>query len=126
MNRLGVMFDRDGEREERIYNEVIVDAYGPEEQAIGWYCYLEEHITFSFKARCIAPRKVSPLKVGDVVEALELAGEADCASDMIIIIRFGDRTMGVPLAQLEPVTGDSTMIEAIKDWHYWVGRGYTF
>jgi len=61
-----------------------------------------------------------------VVEALEMAGEDDCTSDMIIIIRFGDRIMGVPLAQLEPMDGDSTMIEAIKDWYYWVGRGYTF
>ena len=28
-------------REERIHNEVVVDAYGAEEQAIGWYYYLE-------------------------------------------------------------------------------------
>jgi hypothetical protein len=28
---------KDQEREERISNEVIVDAYGPEEQAMGWY-----------------------------------------------------------------------------------------
>lgn len=55
-----------------------------------------------------------------------MADEADCTSDMIDIIRLGDRTLGVPLAQLEPVAGDSTMIEAIGDWHYWVGRGHTF
>ena len=36
------MIGRDEEREERIYNEAIVDAYGPEEQALGWYYYLEE------------------------------------------------------------------------------------
>lgn len=29
------MLDHDEEREERIYNEAIVDAYGPEEQALG-------------------------------------------------------------------------------------------
>ena len=120
------MLDHDEEREERIYNEAIVDAYGPEEQALGWYYYLEERITFPFKARCIASRKVSPLKVGEVVEVLEMADEADCTSDMIVIIRLGDRTLGVPLAQLEPVAGDSTMVEAIGDWHYWVGRGHTF
>ena len=27
-------------REERIEMEVVVDAYGPEERAMGWYCYL--------------------------------------------------------------------------------------
>ncbi|MGO9305501.1 MAG: calcium-binding protein, partial [Candidatus Korobacteraceae bacterium] len=33
-------------REERIHNEAIVDAYGPEEQALGWYYYLENKIQF--------------------------------------------------------------------------------
>ena len=31
---------RDPIREDRIQDEVIVDAYGPEEQAMGWYYYL--------------------------------------------------------------------------------------
>lgn len=26
-------------REEPIIMEVVVDAYGPEERAVGWYCY---------------------------------------------------------------------------------------
>jgi hypothetical protein len=30
---------RDQEREQRITMEIIVDAYGPEEQAMGWYYY---------------------------------------------------------------------------------------
>lgn len=83
-------------------------------------------MTFPFKARCVASRKISPLKAGVVVEVLEMADEDDCMSDIIVIIRFGDRTVGVPLTQLEPTAGDTTMIEAIKDWHYWVGRGHTF
>ena len=120
------MINHDEEREERISNEAIVDAYGPEEQALSWYYYLEERLTFPFKARCISLRKTSPLKVGEVVEVLEMAGEDDCTSDMIVIIRLGDRTLGVPLAQLEPIAGNSTMLEAIGDWHYWVGRGHTF
>ena len=51
-------------REERIHNEVIVDAYGPEEQAMGWYYYLENKIKFPFSARCIASKVVSPLRKG--------------------------------------------------------------
>ena len=30
----------DTQRDERIMNEVLADAYGPEEQALGWYYYL--------------------------------------------------------------------------------------
>jgi hypothetical protein len=32
---------RDDDREQRIDNEIIVDAYGPEEQAMGWYYYCD-------------------------------------------------------------------------------------
>jgi len=33
---------RNAERENRIAKEIIVDAYGPEEQAMGWYYYLQD------------------------------------------------------------------------------------
>lgn len=120
------MIDHDEERERRIQNEAIVDAYNFEEQTLGWYYYLEEQIIFPFKARCIYSNKISPLKVGEVVKVLEMAGEDDCTSDMIVIIQFQNSTVGVPLAQLEPIAGDKGTVEAIKDWHYWVGRGHTF
>jgi hypothetical protein len=42
---------RDPVREDRIHNEAIVDTYGPEEQAMGWYYYLERKIRFPFQAR---------------------------------------------------------------------------
>lgn len=41
--------------------EIIVDAYGPEEQALGWYYYLEGTLQFPFTAHCIARRAISPL-----------------------------------------------------------------
>ena len=62
-------------REERIHNEIIVDAYGPEEQARGWYYYLENKIQFPFTARCIVSKVVSPLRKGEAVEVRGLAPE---------------------------------------------------
>jgi hypothetical protein len=38
---------RDPVREDRIHSEAIVDA-GPEEQALSWYYYLENKISFPF------------------------------------------------------------------------------
>ena len=40
--------ERDEAREERIMMEIVVDAYGPEEQAMGWYYYLEGQLQFPF------------------------------------------------------------------------------
>jgi Calcium binding len=45
---------RDQEREQRITMEIVVDAYTPEEQAMGWYYSLEDRLHFPFAARCIA------------------------------------------------------------------------
>src|SRR5689334_25042035 len=52
---------RDPVREDRIYNEAIVDAR-PEEQAMSWYYYLEGKINFPFQARCVATKAVSRLR----------------------------------------------------------------
>jgi len=38
------------EREDRIYEEAIVDAHGDEEVIISWYYYLEEKLDFPFTA----------------------------------------------------------------------------
>ncbi len=45
--------------------EVVVDCYGPEEQAMGWYYYLQEKLQFPFLSHCIADRAISPLRKGD-------------------------------------------------------------
>ena len=42
--------ERDEERENRIHNEAIVDAYGAEEQAMSWYYYLADTIAFPYQA----------------------------------------------------------------------------
>ena len=64
---------RDQEREQRITMEIVVDAYTPEEQAMGWYYSLEDRLRFPFAARCIAQRSISPLRVGDQVEVIGMA-----------------------------------------------------
>lgn len=69
-------------REDRIQMEIIVDAYGPEEQDMGWYYYLEEHLAFPFRAQCTAERSISPLREGDKVEVTGMAAESDCQHEM--------------------------------------------
>ena len=116
--------EKDEERETRLHNEIIVDAYGEEEQAMGWYCYLDERLHTPFRARCIATRTISPLRKGEEVTVTGMAPEDDCMHGMFVIIQWQDRTLGVPLAQLEGIGVDEDTAEAIADWHYWVARGY--
>jgi hypothetical protein len=113
-------------REERIRNEAIVDAHGPEEQALGWYYYLENKIKFPFMARCLASKVVSPLCKGDAVEVRGLAPEDSCAGDMLVLIRWHGRNVAVPLSQLGAIDADESTLQAIGDWHYWRAQGYCF
>jgi hypothetical protein len=113
-------------REDRIENEAIVDAYGPEEQAMGWYCYLDDKIHFPFQAKCRVTRPTSPLKKGEAVDVLRMAPEDACENDMLVSIRWRGRKLAVPLSQLSPVEVDESTAEAVGDWHYWVARGYLF
>src|SRR5260370_7531131 len=94
---------KDEEREERIQMEIIVDAYGPEEQALGWYYYLEGTLHFPFTARCIARRATSPLEVGDEVEVVGMPPEEECEHDMLVLIRWRPHEFAVPLRQLEGI-----------------------
>lgn len=113
-------------REDRIQNEAIVDAYGPEEQALGWYYYLENKIRFPFQAQCIRIAAVSPLRKGETVKVRRLAPEDSCGSDMLVLIHWQGRHVAVPLSQLLPLDPDESTAEAIGDWHYWVAQGYCF
>ena len=105
--------------------EIIVDAYGPEEQAMGWYCYLDEKLQCPFQAKCITERAISPLQQGETVEVLGMAPESECQHEMFVEIRWEKRKLAVPLAQLKPMPKtEADTKEAVADWHYWRGQDY--
>jgi hypothetical protein len=119
--------ERDEAREERIMMEIVVDAYGPEEQAMGWYYYLEGQLQFPFLTHCIAERAISPLRIGDEVEVTGMAPEDECEHEMFVMMPWERRGLAVPLSQLEAASHvDETTRQAVEDWHYWVERGYEF
>src|ERR1700751_3520311 len=80
-------------REERIDYEIVVDAYGPEERAMGWYYYLQDKLGFPFRAKCTASRVVSPL-----------------------LIRWHDRKVAIPLSQLTAIDENESADQALADW----------
>ena len=100
------------EREDRFTDEVVVDAYGEEERA--------------FKARCVLKRSTSPLKAGDVVEVTGMAAEDDCMQELMVLIKWDDEDLAVPLIQLESPGSTGLTRQVLADWKYWVDRGYSF
>jgi hypothetical protein len=117
---------RNQQIEERIEQEIVVDAYGTEERAMGWYYYLEDQLRFPFPGKCITQRATSPLRKGQEVPVVGLATADECEHEMFVLITWEGRTLAVPLAQVEPVRADEATRQAIADWHYWVEQGYEF
>jgi CheY-like chemotaxis protein len=122
--RLGT--GRDEEREHRIAAEVIQGAYSLEEQALGWYYYLDSKINSPFNARY---NKARYDKVA--VTVMGMASKGDCTHDMFVKIELEGQTLSVPLERidLEPACEEPRNVTyevylAITDWHYWVRRGY--
>jgi hypothetical protein len=112
----------DESREERIEMEIIVDAYNEEEQAMGWYYYLDGKLNFPFKAKWINRKGQS-----EEVEVLEMSPEDDCGKDMFVEVLYregeAEDVFSVPLYEIEAIDADPETQEAIADWHYWVERG---
>ena len=115
----GVKYDES--REHRIEMEIVVDAYNEEEQAMGWYYYLDNQLNFPFKAKWLSGGSQSE---GEEVEVLEMSPEEDCQKEMFVevLYRDGDAedVLSVPLDDIEAINPEPQTQEAIADWHYWV------
>lgn len=116
--------EQDAEREERITMEIVVDAYEPEEQAMGWYYYLQNTMQFPFTAVRISKRRGSLVKESVTVAGMAL--EEECEREMFVDIDYDGDTLAVPLIQLEAKEAELETRQAIADWHDWVNQGYEF
>ena len=118
---------KDQEREERIVMEIVVDAYDSEERAMGWYYYLQGQLQFPFLTHCVARRAISPLRIGDEVEVVDMAPEEECKHEMFVLMPWERATLAVPLSQLKVADHvDEETRQAVEDWRYWIERGYQF
>lgn len=118
--------EQDEEREERIALEAVVDAYGEEERAIGWYYYLAENMDFPFQAKWISRKRPE----GRNVEVVDMSPADDCSHDMFVEVRYQqgsvDDIFSARLCEINPINADEETAQVIADWHYWVARGYEF
>jgi hypothetical protein len=68
--------------------EIVVDAYGMEERAMGWFYYLQDKIAFPFIAKCFVTDTRSPLKIGERVNVSSMANEGLWNQGQDIYVRF--------------------------------------
>ena len=118
---------RNGIREERIHNEIIVDAYGPEEQALAagittW------RTKSSFPSRLGVSGPRWSLRSARENRSKSAAWRREIAAPRHVGVHSLARPqdVAVPLSQLTAIDADESTVEAIGDWHYWLAQGYCF
>lgn len=117
---------KDKAREHRIEMEIVVDCYNGYERAMGWFYYLDEKLKFPFLTRCIEKRAISPLKIGDEIEVIEMAPAEECEHEIFVMMPWEKQGLAVPLSQLKVIHSNEETKEAVEDWHYWIKMGYNF
>jgi hypothetical protein len=115
--------EHDKERDHRIHDEIIVDAYGDEEQAMSWYYYMEEKLVFPMKAKV----KLR-LRGGKTEEKAVKIVEIDPESETSLTLRFGmtegksDRVQYISPADIVRIQTTEENLEVLNDWLYWSGH----
>lgn len=125
---------QDEGREQRITMEIVVDAYTAEEQALGWYYYLERTLQFPFIATYMMQRRDAPEKEAKHIKVISMADEEECENEMFVEVEWDGDVLPILLEDLTFKSGNGEQSEemaaktqeAIEDWHYWVSQGNTF
>lgn len=108
------------EREERIYQTIIVDCYDSVEQKMGWYTYLEDALPFPFKA----------IWNNDEVEVVSLSDEEECTTEILVEVKYYEETdediFSVSLSEINAIEVSEDTQDAIEDWKYWISQGNYF
>ncbi|MEA5568837.1 calcium-binding protein [Anabaena sp. UHCC 0399] len=122
--------ERDETRENRIEQEIIVDAEDKEDRAMGWYYYLDDTLDFPFMGKWKKKSRKTSTIEEKPVEVLGMAPEDDCLKDMYVEVAYiggkEDDVHSAKLSDIEAVDADGDTQEAIADWMYWLARGYKF
>lgn len=115
-------WETDDQRNKRIQEELLTDAYTTSERAISWCYHLERGMTVPFQARCVEKKAISPLREDEEVPVVGMTDEVVSSREMFVLVEWMDREFGVPLSQLELLDADQDTREAVDDWHYWNGE----
>jgi hypothetical protein len=84
------MSRRPDPRLERLIEEATVDAYGPDEQATGFYTMIEDHVRFPFLAKAM----------GEDVEVLAIDIDDD-GEELVAECHKGGKSYTIRLTELE-------------------------
>ena len=114
--------EKDTEREDRIMDEIIVDAHGDEEVFLSWYTYLQDILEFPFEAY-VRVENPKMLEMRTQVMVVKMAAMEYCSIHAIWLVahvKHFDWYFNIPASEITNVQADEYVVEALADWKYWV------
>ncbi len=114
------MREKDEEREDRIYSDIVVDAYDDEEVGMSWFYYLDETMTFPFKAT-MEQKKRDGSKTNVTIEILSVQVKNSNSWDLRLeVVEQGEsKIQRIEMSDLQNVEADEKTLECIEDWRYY-------
>ncbi len=106
-----------------IDNEILIDTYNDEEVASACYSFMEDHMSFPFKAECIYEIAISPFKTGENIEVIGLGEIESCDHTIHVKVSFCDRKFDLPLLNLKPINTTDETLMAVRCWYHWLANG---
>ncbi len=111
---------KDKEREHRILYEVIVDAYGEEEQLMGWFYYFQDNLEFPIKAtvRFRLRGGGEEIKKVKIVE-VNTKNKNEWTIRLGIVEGKSERIQTISPEEIKSIDTSPENLEIINDWLYW-------
>jgi hypothetical protein len=111
--------EKDEVREDRIYSDIVVDAYDDDEVGMSWFYYLDETMTFPFKAT-MEQKKRDGSKMNVAIEVLSVQVKNPSSWDLRLeVVEQGEtKIQRIEMNDLQDVQADEKTIECIEDWRY--------
>ncbi len=111
------------EREQRIEDNVLVDAYDRYEVKMGWETYIEDNITFPFTAKVKIETKDNTKELVDV-EVIKF--DEKSVFRVQVCEKGSNKLFSVTLLSLRKIKADEETLQVIEDWKYWKDGGNNF
>ncbi|MFK7949470.1 MAG: calcium-binding protein [Saprospiraceae bacterium] len=106
------------ERKDKIYSEIVVDAYDEQEINLSWYYYFEENLEFPISAVAKLKKRNGQYENVEVM-LVEVASEAD--KDLRFGFVLTMKGYVFPINPKDIVSVDTTeeQQEMLNDWLFW-------
>lgn len=114
------------DKDDYIYNNVVVDCYDEYEQKSSWYHYLQDELDFPFIAYLPVEgiEEKANVRIFVKINVIGLVDESmiDNYYDIMVRAIYNEYIMKFPLSEIQDVRASNESNDAIELWKYWIAK----